>query len=325
MPTLSVIVPIYNVAAYLGQCLNSIVGQTYKDLEIILVNDGSTDNSPEICARYAQQDKRIKLLHKANGGLSSARNLGLEQATGKYIAFVDSDDWLELNIYEQCIKTLEADASLDVCIFGFSIEKRGKTQVVISERFTSIRDPQEYILEQSRRKSDIAPCVWNKVYRSEIMQDLRFPEGRVYEDIAYTCQIFHLARAVTYLPVVGIHYRRTNESSISYQVKENILDLCRNLEELRDRYLNEGELQAACRINTVLLRHLRHHVKGAQKLKIYPEYRSFILRTSQYPLDTDQEPSVRKLLRFQRFPELSPFRPCVFMRLMLGLSPYNEH
>lgn len=99
-PLVSVVVPVYNVASYLEQCLDSVVNQTYKNLEIILVDDGSTDGSGAICDRYAEKDSRIQVIHKENGGLSSARNVGLERITGEWALFVDSDDWIELNTLE---------------------------------------------------------------------------------------------------------------------------------------------------------------------------------------------------------------------------------
>ena len=114
MPKLSVIVPVYNVKKYLIECLNSILSQTFTDFELILVNDGSTDNCGEICDKYASQDSRVVVIHKENGGLSSARNSGLEYASGKYITFIDSDDYYtNEHIYEQCITKLEQNNEID--------------------------------------------------------------------------------------------------------------------------------------------------------------------------------------------------------------------
>ena len=117
---ISIIVAIYNVDQYLEQCIDSIINQSYKNLEIILVNDGSTDNSKNICDYYSEIDKRIKVVHKKNGGVSSARNTGIDIATGDYIAFVDSDDYLELNMYETMINNLEQN-QCDMGVCGYSI------------------------------------------------------------------------------------------------------------------------------------------------------------------------------------------------------------
>ena len=115
---ISIIVPVYNVEAYIHQCIKSIIEQSYKNLEIILVDDGSKDKSGKICDDYARKDKRIKVIHKKNGGLSDSRNAGITVATGKYIAFVDSDDWIEKNMYEKMYNECEKFGA-DICICGF--------------------------------------------------------------------------------------------------------------------------------------------------------------------------------------------------------------
>lgn len=115
-PLVSVVVPVYNVSSYLEQCLDSVVNQTYKNLEIILVDDGSTDDSGAICDRYAEKDSRIQVIHKENGGLSSARNVGLERITGEWALFIDSDDWIELNTLELLFE--QKDERSEIVEFG---------------------------------------------------------------------------------------------------------------------------------------------------------------------------------------------------------------
>ena len=117
---ISVVVPIYNVSKYLPKCIESILHSTYKNLEVILVDDGSTDECPTICDDYAKKDSRIKVIHKKNGGLSDARNKGLDIATGEYISFIDSDDYIDADLYESVIK--EFDENIDVVVFGRYIE-----------------------------------------------------------------------------------------------------------------------------------------------------------------------------------------------------------
>ena len=119
MEKLSVIIPIYNVEKYLDRCIKSICNQTYENLEIILVDDGSTDGSPEMCDQYVEKDKRIKVIHKQNGGLSDARNVGLEYATGQYIFFCDSDDYVERDLISECMESISKD-SIDILIFAIS-------------------------------------------------------------------------------------------------------------------------------------------------------------------------------------------------------------
>ena len=123
---ISVIVPVYKAEKYLEKCLDSIVGQTYKDLEIILVDDGSPDSSGRICDKYAENDNRIKVIHKKNGGDSSARNAGFKEATGKYIATIDSDDWIELDAYEKMLKKM-IENNVDIVRCGFFKDFDDKT------------------------------------------------------------------------------------------------------------------------------------------------------------------------------------------------------
>lgn len=135
MPEVSVVVPIYNVAEYLPKCIESILAQTYPDYELILVNDGSKDNSPEIAEEYAKKDPRIKVIHKPNGGLSDARNEGMKYATGKYVSFIDSDDFIEPDMLEKCVNAMHADDA-DMVIFDYYqyYQATGKKEV-ITNRF----------------------------------------------------------------------------------------------------------------------------------------------------------------------------------------------
>ena len=132
-PKISVIVPIYNVEKYLEKCLGSIINQTYKNLEIICVNDGSTDNSLEILKKYSNQDSRIIIIDKKNGGLSSARNEGLKIATGEFIGFVDSDDYIESNTYEECILKFKEDITIDMVCFSFKFVYENSEHIINSK------------------------------------------------------------------------------------------------------------------------------------------------------------------------------------------------
>ena len=183
---ISVIVPVYNVEPYLEKCLDSIIGQTYKDLDILVIDDGSTDHSDEICDKYAEKDKRIKVFHTENRGLSAARNLGLENAKGEYIGLVDSDDWIEQDMFEALLSKIEETAA-DVAECGSfvdypekSIKRTAIQQVVQSEE--SI----EALLH-----GRISTQVWNKLYNRSCFENVRFPDGRSFEDIATTHKIIN--------------------------------------------------------------------------------------------------------------------------------------
>lgn len=211
---LTVIVPVYKVEKYLRRCLDSIVNQTYKNLEIILVDDGSPDNCPAICDEYAKKDSRIKVIHQKNKGLSGARNAGLDVATGDYIAFVDSDDWLELDAYEVTIQKMNKE-KLDLVAFGYISECLNGSKFVeaigdIDEFIDGIMCDKEYC------------CVWRFMYRNKIFDDLRFEIGALYEDSLIVADVFWRVDSFGLVPTCFYHYTHENEGSIMHRSKENI-------------------------------------------------------------------------------------------------------
>lgn len=207
---ISVIVPIYNVECYLRQCIDSILCQTYRDLEIVLIDDGSLDKSGEICDEYAKRDNRIIVFHTENHGLSAARNLGLNEAKGDYIGFVDSDDWIEPDMYERLFQSLNETAA-DICNSGVKREylKSGIDGKNCSGLFYGPDAIQILILEQ------IESGVWNKLYKKKCWDNIRFPEGHNYEDIATLYKVFLKINTICCNPKILYHYRM-RESSIAH-------------------------------------------------------------------------------------------------------------
>ena len=181
-PLISVIVPVYNVERYLVQCVDSIINQTYKKLEIILVDDGSTDNSSKICDSYIQKDNRIRVIHKQNGGLSSARNAGLDIASGEYIAFVDSDDYILPEMYEVLFRLIdENNADMGAC----SWQRVNEAGTPLLKQDTSPENEilsGDEVLSIGMTRGLTYVLAWNKLYKASIFDDLRFPEGRLHED-----------------------------------------------------------------------------------------------------------------------------------------------
>lgn len=215
MSKVSVVVPIYNVEQYLNKCIESIVDQTYEDLEIILVDDGSTDSSPSICDEWKKKDKRVVVIHKENGGLSSARNAGLEVATGDYIMFEDSDDWLELDIVEKCVARIENDKS-DLVIFGYKkVDENGK---VLGD-FTFGNDTytkEEMSSQLHKRILEMSfGYAWNKLYRLSVIKESGLTnDGSIIdrEDLYFNLQLFKYLRMISYLDCVGYYYLQRNSS-----------------------------------------------------------------------------------------------------------------
>lgn len=209
-PLISLIVPIYKVEPYLRQCVDSLIGQDYGLLEIILVDDGSPDRSGEICDDYAQRDKRIKVVHKQNGGLSSARNAGLDIATGDYVMCVDSDDWVD---EDYCSKALESASQhdADIVVFGYRDVYPDHTviQTVSLDQEQSFT-PEEALMELHGGK--ILSFAWNKIYRASLFQGVRYPEGRLYEDIGTTYRLFARARSIYLSSACTYNYRKRDDS-----------------------------------------------------------------------------------------------------------------
>lgn len=183
MELISVIVPVYNVEEHLEKCLSSIVNQTYKNLEIILVDDGSTDSSGEICDRYAMCDERFVVIHNENGGVSAARNAGVAKATGEYIMFVDSDDYVESDIAEFLLNlTLQYDADISMCGFKYADTEGNtwnQTDLAVAEGCISGNDFWQRFYSGGRI---IGVTLWAKLYKRSLWNDVFFPVGKLHED-----------------------------------------------------------------------------------------------------------------------------------------------
>lgn len=203
-PLISIIVPVYNVRDYLEKCLLSICGQTYGNLEIILINDGSSDGSGELCDSYARRDERIKVIHQANAGQSAARNRGLDIAQGELLGFVDSDDWIESDMYDFLYR-LMTDNDADISICSHYRDKGGKSAVKYAsgELFTFTRDEAIRALVIDKRVRNYA---FDKLYKRRLFENIRFPLNRVYEDLAISYLVFYGAEKVVMREVAKYHY-----------------------------------------------------------------------------------------------------------------------
>lgn len=229
--------PVYNVELYLDKCVESIVNQTYKNLEIILVDDGSPDKCAIICDKWAQKDERIKVIHKKNGGLSDARNIGIELAKGEYIAFVDSDDYLEADMYEKLFSAMiKNDADIAMCNFNCvnHADKEIKNQVLSrnliiknecltrNECFNKILTSFNYVV------------AWNKLYKRQVFEKIRYPVNKIHEDEFVIHHLFNASKNIVCIEDCLYNYVQVNTSIMgqSYNVKR--LDY---LNALYDRYL----------------------------------------------------------------------------------------
>ena len=233
MKKLSVIIPVYNVAEYLAECLTSVCNQTLTDIEIICVNDGSTDNSGDILQDFAKQDTRIQIINQENAGLSAARNTGLKYATGEYITFLDSDDWVALDYYETLYKSAkenDADIAVGNVIYYYHdcwFEWGGATR-------NSFGDNMLLIEKREHKKRLLQSCaVWNKIYKRELIVDnnLHFYHGKMVEDFPFTFMAVALAGRIVCCPFTFVYYRQ-RQTSIMYDKSKQV----RNTWDVLDNY-----------------------------------------------------------------------------------------
>lgn len=218
----SIIIPVYNVENYLPQCLDSVLAQTYNNLEILLVDDGSTDQSGSICDNYAQKDPRIIVFHTRNKGLSAARNFALSHCHGDYIQFIDSDDWMEKDSIETMVNAVASHhASMAVC--GYYNERKKMPSNENRIRYETIFFGDE-ILQTYLSDFGIGNIVWNKLYKADLFEEIRFPEGRDFEDIATTYKLLDLCHCLVTLDRLLIHYRFRASSIAHTHSLKNLVD-----------------------------------------------------------------------------------------------------
>lgn len=215
---ISIIVPVYNVEDYLSCCIDSILNQTYTDFELILVDDGSLDKCPMICDQYQKKDPRIKVIHKKNGGLSSARNAGLDIAKGEYVLFVDSDDFVDKNLCKKLIEGMENDVDIVMCKY---LRVRNKDNIDMEKEPVSVADLSQSFLLTGREACEklYGPegvnytVVWAKIYKTKFFENIRFPIGKVHEDEYVTYKLLYLAKKVLVLNE-ELYFYRINSNSI---------------------------------------------------------------------------------------------------------------
>lgn len=218
-PLISVIVPVYKVEQYLIKCVNSVIAQTYSNIEIILIDDGSPDKSGEICDSLAKQDHRIRVIHKSNGGLSSARNAGIDIAKGEYIGFVDSDDSIEPYMYEELLNLINSEKTkLAVCAVNYVFENGKKLNKPLLGRNCTFDFDHAIIEMNTHRIFDMA--AWSKLYHKSLFDNLRFPLGKLSEDYYIMFKIFDRAQSISYLDMPCYNYLQ-RRNSITRNIKIN--------------------------------------------------------------------------------------------------------
>lgn len=238
---ISVIVPVYNVEKYLSRCLESIINQTYKNIEVVCIDDGSPDKSINILKQYEKKDKRIKIIRQENKGLSGARNTGIKKSNGEYIFFVDSDDWLPKNAIELLYKTIEKDKS-DICIGNLvkTYPKKNKEKK-LKKMTNSIFTLTSY-LEYSIKNKNFTANVVNKLYRSKIIKQSKilFKEKILYEDFFFVIQYFSYTRKISMIKENVYYYYLERSDSIVNNINKGDLDSFQNVADIENFLINNN-------------------------------------------------------------------------------------
>lgn len=258
---ISIIVPVYNVERYLRKCLDSLINQTYKNIEIICVNDGSTDNSLDILNEYANKDKRIIVVNKKNGGISDARNVGISKVSGEYMMFVDSDDWVDL---ETCEKSLDAmnKYSVDVVLYSYVREFDNKSlpKIIFNEDcYFNIDDTRNKLYRRlfglygeelkQPENADAIVTVWGKLYKSKLIidNDIKFIDVKTVgscEDGLFNIEVFHYVKTTYFINKTYYHYRKENISFTSLY-RNDLSKRWNNLYDAMDYQINKNNLDTS--------------------------------------------------------------------------------
>ena len=256
---LSIIVPIYNTEIYLRKCIDSLINQTLSNIEIILINDGSTDGSEAICNEYAKLYKNIIVINKENKGLSDSRNIGLKNARGKYIGFVDSDDWVSNKMFETLYKLcIKNDADIAQCDFYREYKNNEKLKLDnISQNNITIYSGNESLQLLDTQYGENMVVLWNKIYKREIFEEIEFPIGKINEDEYVTYKLLHKSKKIIDINVPMYHYRQRDNSIMNKEFNMNRLDIINALEERREYYKKHDLHQLAEKTDAVICSYLK--------------------------------------------------------------------
>jgi glycosyltransferase involved in cell wall biosynthesis len=260
---ISIIVPAYNSEKTLKRCIDSIINQTYSNIEIIIVNDGSTDNTKEICDQYAQNDLRIKVIHKNNGGVSSARNEGIKNASGEFIQFIDSDDYIDVNMCERLVKVIkEHNSDLVVCGYKTILGDSISFEPCINKRVDEIADLSGYFSELYKKHLFNSP--WNKLYKREKINFYYDENLSLGEDLLFNLEYLKRSKKISFIEDCLYNYVIGSKNSLTAKYNENLFDISLNIYDSVNDFCDNYFVGKTSRfgVDTVFIRNVFGAVQG---------------------------------------------------------------
>lgn len=286
---ISVIVPVYNTWRYLDKCIGSIANQTYKNLEIILVDDGSTDKSGEICDAWKEKDKRVKVIHKENGGAGDARNVGMKYATGSILSFIDSDDYLELDMYEILYKNMLENKS-QIAAGGFIYEDYyGETVKCCEENY--VAGPAEMV-ERFLKRNDIGWTMADKIYRKEVFDGIEFQVRQIPEDVGTIYKVLDKSEKTSHINKPVYHYIQRNGSVEHSEYNKYHMGAV-NITEGMVKLAEEKYPKLLEYAEDIFIMSLNNNIVLCYRNNMKEEYKSLIEKSKEYMLRTLKNKNIK--------------------------------
>lgn len=314
MAEVSIIVPVYQVEKYIRQCVDSILAQTFTDFELILVDDGSKDRSGQICDEYAAMDRRVKVIHKENGGAADTRNRGMDQAVGNYVMFVDSDDYIAPSMLEYLYKNmLNENADIAACNYLYFFENDRKKDFATNVKSEVLTGSEIFYYRKNERNYGFWTVVWNKLMKRETVGKVRFRSGKYYEDEFWANEIYQMDIKIVTIPECLYYYRQHGNSTMRQKKIARSLDLIEAYQERIYIYLKEQKYsEQAYRVLIYSLEHLEE----SKRLITNEDERKKYIQAEKLTKDIVNQLKKRKLSRIQKvslvFMEMNP---CLVFRV----------
>ena len=297
MAEVSIIVPVYQVEKYIRQCVDSILAQTFTDFELILVDDGSKDQSGKICDEYARMDTRVKVIHKENGGAADTRNRGVNQAVGNYVMFVDSDDYLAPTMLECLYRNiLNENADIAACNYLYFFENDRKKDFATNVQSEVLTGTEIFYYRKNERNYGFWTVVWNKLMKREIVGKVKFRSGKYYEDEFWANEIYQMDIKIVTIPECLYYYRQHENSTMRQKKIARSLDLIEAYQERIYIYLQEQKYSGQA--YKVLVYSLEH-LEESKRLITNEDERKKYIQAEKRTKDIVNQLKKRKLSRIQ--------------------------